>query len=97
VITDLAGNEPIDVVQFGNVAAGYSSPGVPLRLAYLSESGRPARMTDPAYVRALLGVLRGLPAEFRPAAAQTVTLAGQAVFCIAYDAPSPLGLLQGSK
>jgi hypothetical protein len=100
LIAALATAEPVDLVAFGNVAAGYASPGVPLRLAYLSENGRAAHLSDSAYLRALVRALRAVSAQFRPAGAQTVTLpGGQVVLRIAFDAPSPLGLLgsQGSR
>lgn len=91
-IAALAGDEPIDIVQFGNAGPG-ASPGVPLRSADLSENDQAAHMASPAYVQSMRANLDAVSIRFRPTSIETVTYPeGQSVLRVEFSAPSPLGL-----
>ena len=86
----LAGHQPVDIMQFGNLGPG-ASLGVPLRFADLAENVPAARMDTAAYMRAAWAVLSGAAAPIRPARAVSGTLQHQAVLQVEFTAPSPLG------
>ena len=65
-VASLATNEPIDIVQFGNVGPG-AGPEIPLRFADLASNDQAAHMTSAAYLRSLRASLNKLNAQFRPA------------------------------
>jgi hypothetical protein len=89
----IAGQKPLDIVDFGSIAPG-ASPGVPLRFADLAENDPVARMTAAAYLQALLSVVRAQQPPYAPLSVRSVRLsAGQTVLRIEFAAPSPLGLL----
>ena len=67
-LASLAGHQPIDIMQFGNLGPG-ASPGVPLRFADLAESVPAAHMDTAAYIRAAWAILSGADARIRPARA----------------------------
>jgi len=93
-IAFLAGQHALDVVGFGDVAAG-ASPGVPTRVLYLAESDAAAHLAGTAYLRAVESALRAQSPPYVPLSVGTVQLAGgQPVLQIEFAAPSPLGLLQ---
>jgi hypothetical protein len=92
-ITALASANPVDIVDFGNLATG-ASAGVPLRYADLADNDAAAHMSRSAYVQSMVAVLSAEPAQLRPARIQPAMLAGgKAVLRIEYAAPTPLGLL----
>ena len=92
-IADVAADQPIDVVDFGNIAPGEDA-GIPLRYADLAENDQARRSDGSAYVRSLVADLRAVRAQFRPASTDTVVLpGGQRVLRVEFAAPSPLGLL----
>jgi hypothetical protein len=92
-ITALAARNPIDIVDFGNLATG-ASAGVPLRYADLADIDAAADMSRSAYVQSMVAVLSAEPAQLRPAHIRTATLTGgKAVLRIEFAGPSPLGLL----
>jgi hypothetical protein len=92
-IAAVAAEHPVDILGFGNDAAG-ASPAIPLRYGDLSERVPAARMTAPAYVQSIIGALDRLPAAYRPLRTLTVQLgAGVVALRIEFPAPSPLGLL----
>ena len=86
----LAGHQPVDIIQFGNVGPD-ASPGVPLRFADLAESVLAARMDAAAYMRAAWAVLSAADPRIRPARGLSGTLEHQAVLQVEFTAPSPLG------
>jgi hypothetical protein len=97
-VASLATNEPINIVQFGNIGPG-AGPGIPLRFADLASNDQAAHMTSAAYLRSLRASLNSATAQFRPARiVQVVRPGGQAVLRVEFTAPSPLGLFgtQGS-
>jgi hypothetical protein len=97
-VASLATNEPIDIVQFGNIGPG-AGQGIPLRFADLASNDQAAHMTSAAYLRSLRAALNELNAQFRPARImQVVRSGGRAVLRVEFTAPSPLGLFgtQGS-
>jgi hypothetical protein len=97
-VASLATNEPINIVQFGNIGPGVG-PGIPLRFADLASNDQAAHMTSAAYLRSLRASLNSATAQFRPARiVQVVRPGGQAVLRVEFTAPSPLGLFdtQGS-
>lgn len=97
-VASLAANEPIDIVQFGNIGPG-AGPEIPLRFADLASNDQAAHMTSAAYLRSLRASLNELNAQFRPARiVQVVRPGGRAVLRVEFTAPSPLGLFgtQGS-
>ena len=67
---------------------------LPLRLAYLAESGQAAHMSRSAYVRSIVAELGKVPAPANSAKIGTVAFpGGQTVLRVEFTAPSPLGLL----
>jgi hypothetical protein len=88
VITNLATIHPLDILAFSDLAPG-ASTGVPLRSVYLAENG------GTATVRSLLSFLRQQQGDIRPARAETTQFDAQSALFIEYDAPSPLGLING--
>jgi hypothetical protein len=91
-VASLAGNMPIDIVQFGNIGHG-AGPEIPLRFADLASNDPAAHLTSAAYLRSLLAFLNQLPAQVRPARIVHVPgPSGQAVLRVEFTAPSPLGL-----
>jgi hypothetical protein len=92
-IASLAGQVPVDILGFSNMAPG-ASPGLPLRFADLAETDGAAHMARSAYTRSMLAILGAEhPLYLRPAHTETVQLNGQAVLRIEFAAPSPLLLL----
>ena len=88
----LAGVQPIDVVDFGNIGSG-GSPDLPLRYVDVAENDSAAHLGRAAYLDALLKALHSVPAIYRPLRAVTIELApGVTVLRIEVGAPSPLGL-----
>ena len=69
----LAGNQPVDIVQFGSLGPG-ASPGVPLRFAELAESVPATHAATAAFMRAAWAVLSRTAAGIRPARAVSGTL-----------------------
>lgn len=89
----MAGQEPLDIVDFGSSAPG-ASPGVPMRFADLAENDPAARMTAAAYLHALLTLVHAQQPPYVPLSVGSVRLSsGQTVLRIEFAAPSPLGLL----
>jgi hypothetical protein len=88
VITGLATIHPLDILAFGDVAPG-ASPGVPLRSVYLAKNG------SAATVRSLLSYLHQQQGSIRPTRAETTQFDAKSALFIEYDAPSPLGLING--
>lgn len=89
----MAGQKPLDIVDFGSVAPG-AGRGVPLRFADLAEADPAARMAAPAYLHALLTMANAHVPPYAPLSVGSVRLSnGQAVLRIVFAAPSPLGLL----
>ncbi len=92
-IADLAADQPIDILDFGNVAPG-EDPYIPFRYADLAENDQAARPGGSAYVRSMIVELGTESAQLRPASTETVVLpSGQKVLRVEFTAPSPLGLL----
>jgi hypothetical protein len=90
-IASLASSQPIDIVDFGNLAPG-GDPTIPLRYADLAESDQAAHMGRSAYLRALRAGLSG--PELRPTTIMSTVLpTGQLVLRIEFAAPGPLMLL----
>ncbi len=92
-VASLATDEPIDIVQFGNIGSG-ADPEIPLRFADLASSDPAAHMTSAAYLRSLQTFLnQAANAQFRPARiVQVARPDGRAVLRVEFTAPSPLGL-----
>jgi hypothetical protein len=90
VLAALAGHQPVDIIQFGNVGPG-ASPGVPLRFADLAESIPAAHLDAAAYMRAAWAVLSAADPPIRPARWVSGTLQHQDALQVEFTAPSPLG------
>jgi hypothetical protein len=89
----MAGQEPLDIVDFGSIAPG-ASPGVPLRFADLAGHDPAARMTAGAYLHVLVSLVHAQEPPYVPLSVRPVRLTtGQTVLRIEFAAPSPLGLL----
>jgi hypothetical protein len=90
----LAAAEPVRIVAFGGSGPG-ASRGVPLRSAEVV----PASAASPAASAAdrIVAFLRAQRPPFTPARAAIIRHAGLRVVGIEFAAPSPLGLLQGSR
>ena len=92
-ISYVAADQPIDMVDFGNIAPG-QDPGVPLRYADLAENDQAGGQVSSAYVRSLIADFRNVNTQSRPASTETEVLpGGQRVLRVEFPAPSPLGLL----
>ena len=97
-IADLATKEPVEILEFGNIAPG-GDPDMPLRYVDLAVNDPAANLVGHAYVQSILSDLGTVPAVYRPARTATVVLpGGQTVLRIEFTAPTPLGLFrpQGS-
>ena len=84
----LAAQHPVNVLAFGDLAAG-ASPGVPLRSATLAE-------TSTANLRSMLAGLRVQQGPYRAAHIETTRFDGQPVLVIEFAAPSPLELINAN-
>jgi hypothetical protein len=92
IIAFMAGQQRLDIVDFGSVAPG-ASPSAPLRFVDLAVDNAAAHMTSSAYEQSLMALARSEVAPYGPLSVGTVHLAdGQAVLRIEFAAPSPLGL-----
>ena len=97
VITALAGQAPIDILEFGRNYPG-TSAGTPFRLVVLAETDQAAGMSSSQYVHSMIDLLRAQPAEFRPALITTVPLpSGARGLEVLFAAPSPIGLLDPNR
>ena len=91
-LADLAGQQPISIVQFGNDGPG-ASANLPLRFVDLAENVPAAHQAPAAYVRSVRAYLGRAGNKYRPASMTTVVLAnGQAVLRVDFSAPSPFGV-----
>ena len=94
-ITTLAGQLPIDVIEFGNPGQG-ASPGIPLRVVDLAANAPAASMTSSAYQQALHTAVTAATMVYVPDRTQTAVLPGHGtVIQVEFTAPSPFGLLTG--
>jgi hypothetical protein len=91
-LASLAGDQPISIVQFGNVGSG-ASAGIPLRFADLAANDPAAHMSSSAYAQAVRADLSTGNAQVRPARTVTAVVQGQTVLRVEFMAPSPLGVL----
>jgi hypothetical protein len=91
-ITNLASADPVNVVAFSSGAPG-ATHGLPLRVAFLAESGTQAGITRSAYVQAMVSVLKEQKSGYPPAFIDTSgSFHGQPALEFAVYAPSPLGV-----
>jgi hypothetical protein len=91
-LADLAGHQPISIVQFGDDGHGASSD-LPLSVVNLAESVPAAHQAPTAYVKSVRAYLGQASTRYRPASMTTVVLAnGQAVLRVDFSAPSPFGV-----
>ena len=90
-LADLAGQQPINIVQFGNDAPG-GSANLPLRFVDLAESVPEAHQTPAAYVQSVRAYLGRAGNKYRPASMTTVAVNGQPVLQVDFSAPSPFGV-----
>jgi hypothetical protein len=89
----LASQHPVDVIAFTDSGPG-AGPGIPFRAAELSESDPASILSGPAYLQALIGLLRAHASFPAVTSAKPMTLPdGETVIYIEYAAPSPVGLL----
>jgi len=91
-LADLAGQQPISIVQFGNDGPG-SSADLPLRFVDLAENVPSAHQAPAAYVRSVRAYLGRAGNKYRPASMTMVVQPdGQAVLRVDFSAPSPFGV-----
>ena len=90
-LADLAGQQPIIIVQFGSDGPG-ASADVPLRFVDLAENVPAAHLARAAYVRFVRTYLSTRDTKYRPATMTTVVANGQAVLRVEFTAPSPPGM-----
>ena len=91
-LADLAGQQPISIVQFGNDGPR-ASANLPLRFVDLAENVPAAHQTPAAYVRSVRAYLGRAGNKYRPASMTTVVLPnGPTVLRVDFDAPSPFGV-----
>jgi hypothetical protein len=93
-IAQLASQWPVFITAFGDVMPG-TSPGIPLRYAYLAETGR-ASTSAADQARLMSGFVRELGWPYQGARFQVVRRAGVLVLRIGFKAPSPLTWLVGA-
>ena len=87
----MAGQEPLDIVDFGSVAPG-AGPGVPLRFADLAETDPATRMTAAAYRAPCSPLVHAQQPPYVPLSVGPVRLTtGQTVLRMEFAAPSLLG------
>jgi hypothetical protein len=92
-ITSLAGDHPINIVEFANPGQG-ASPDVPLRFADLAEHDPAANMAPQAYLQAMQAAADAPNMVYSPDRIQTAVLPGHGtVIEVEFNAPSPFGLL----
>jgi hypothetical protein len=90
-IGTLAHQGPVRIVAFGDSGPG-ASPGEPLRAVEIASPPG----TGSGYLTSVLGLLHAQQVPYLASSAKPVFLAsGQEVVQIIFDAPSPLGLLNG--
>ena len=95
VLTALAAQQPIDILDFGTTYAG-TSPGIPLRTADLGEEVAAAGMNRSDYLRFLLQQLHQQRGIYKPLTLRTSKDgAGKYMLQVTFAAPSPLLLLGG--
>jgi len=94
-ITSLAGDVPIDIVEFANPGQGVSSD-VPLRFADLAGNDPAANLTSSAYLKAMQAAANAPNMVYAPDRIQTAVFPGHTtVIQVEFHAPSPFGLLTG--
>jgi hypothetical protein len=91
-LADLAGHQPITIVQFGTDGRGVSAE-LPLRFVDLAEDVKAAHLGRAAYVKAVRDFLAQVKVSYRPASMTTVPLPdGDPGLRVTVSAPSPLGV-----
>jgi hypothetical protein len=91
-LADLAGHQPITIVQFGTDGPGVSAE-LPLRFVDLAENVKAAHLGRAAYVKAVRDFLGQVKVSYRPASITTVPLPdGDPGLRVTVSAPSPLGV-----
>lgn len=91
-LADLAGHQPITIVQFGTDGPGVSAE-LPLRFVDLAEDVKAAHLGRAAYVKAVRDFLTQVTVSYRPASMKTVVLPdGDPGLRVTVSAPSPLGV-----
>ena len=91
-LADLAGHQPITIVQFGTDGPGVSAE-LPLRFVDLAEDVKAAHLGRAAYVKAVRDFLAQVKVSYRPASMTTVALPdGDPGLRVTVSAPSPLGV-----
>jgi hypothetical protein len=91
-LADLAGHEPITIVQFGTDGPGVSVE-LPLRFVDLAEDVKAAHLGRAAYAKAVRDFLTQVTVRYRPASITTVVLPdGDPGLRVTVSAPSPLGM-----
>jgi hypothetical protein len=91
-LADLAGHQPITIVQFGTDGPGVSVE-LPLRFVDLAEDVTAAHLGRAAYVKAVRDFLAQVKVSYRPASITTVVLPdGDPGLRVTVSAPSPLGV-----
>jgi len=96
-LADLAGHQPITIVQFGTDGPGVSAE-LPLRFVDLAEDVKAAHLGRAAYAKAVRDFLAQVKAIYRPASITTVVLPeGDPGLRVTVSAPSPLGMFPQSS
>ena len=91
-LADLAGHQPIAIVQFGTEGPG-ASASLPLRFVDLADTVKAAHLGRAAYVKAVRDFLAQVKISYRPASITTVALPdGDPGLRVTVSAPSPLGV-----
>jgi hypothetical protein len=91
-LADLAGHQPITIVQFGTDGPGVSAE-LPLRFVDLAENVKAAHLGRAAYAKAVREFLAQVKVSYRPASMTTVPLPdGDPGLRVTVSAPSPLGV-----
>ena len=91
-LADLAGHQPITIVQFGTDGPGVSAE-LPLRFVDLAENVKAAHLGRAAYAKAVRDFLAQVKVSYRPASITNVALPdGDPGLRVTVSAPSPLGV-----
>jgi hypothetical protein len=96
-LADLAGHQPITIVQFGTEGPGVSAE-LPLRFVDLAEDVKAAHLGRAAYAKAVRDFLAQVTVSYRPASMTTVVLPdGNPGLRVTVSAPNPLGVFPQSS
>jgi hypothetical protein len=91
LLAEMADSQPLRVVAFGDASPG-GGPASLLRSMDLAAPVTASNVGASAYLKSLQEFVNPQRAQYLPASSKIITVHGQTVLRIGYDAPSPLSL-----